>query len=217
MVASKTSRRRRKSGSSRGAPSTTVAAVRAAKKAVEALESIGAKFALIGGQAVAARTEPRFTEDVDLAVWVADDRDAQQLVFTLAQRGWKMQSAVEQLARRRLATVRLSPPGEKTDVLVDLLFASSGIEPETVAAATPMRLLEIAALPVATVGHLIAMKVLSESKTRLQDRIDLEKLLAVATPAELAVAEESLHLVTSRGFARRKKLLAILRRLTPRK
>ncbi len=160
MVASKTSRRRRKSGSSRGAPSTTVAAVRAAKKAVEALESIGAKFALIGGQAVAARTEPRFTEDVDLAVWVADDRDAQQLA---------------------------------------------------------RRLLEIAALPVATVGHLIAMKVLSESKTRLQDRIDLEKLLAVATPAELAVAEESLHLVTSRGFARRKKLLAILRRLTPRK
>jgi hypothetical protein len=50
--------------------------------------------------------------------------------------------------------VRLSPSGQKRDVLVDLLFASSGIEPETVAAATPMRLLEIAALPVATVGLL---------------------------------------------------------------
>ncbi len=217
MVAPKTPRRGRKIGSSQGAPSTTVAAVRAARKAVEALESVGAKFALIGGQAVAARTEPRFTEDVDLAVSVADDREAQQLVFTLTQRGWKMQSAVEQLAKRRLATVRLSAPGEKTDVLVDLLFASSGIEPETVAAATPMQLLEISALPVATVGHLIAMKVLSESKTRLQDRIDLEKLLAVATAFELATAEASLRLVSARGFARRKKLLAIFQRIRRRK
>ncbi len=127
-----------------------------------------------------------------------------------------MKGAVEQRATGRLATARLSAPGEKTDVLVDLLFASSGIEPEIVAAATPMRLLEISSLPVATVGHLIAMKVLSESKARLQDRIDLEKLLTLATTHDLNLAERSLQLILSRGFARKKNLIELLGKLRRR-
>ena len=216
MVAPKTPRRRRKAGAPRRAAATTLAAVRAAKKAVEVLTAIDAHFALIGGQAVAARTEPRFTEDVDLAVAVTDDAHAQRVVFELTERGWRMTSAIEQRATGRLATVRLSPPGEKADVLVDLLFASSGIEGETVAAATPMHLLEITSLPVASVGHLIAMKVLSESSRRLQDRIDLEKLLAAATRADLSVATHSIELIASRGFARRKNLPRILSTLRRR-
>jgi len=43
---------------------------------------------------------------------------------------------VEQEATRRLATIRLIPPGERErGVVVDLLFASSGIEREIVAGA----------------------------------------------------------------------------------
>jgi len=40
------------------------------------LETIGARWAVIGGLAVAIRAEPRFTKDVDLAVAVVDDRKA---------------------------------------------------------------------------------------------------------------------------------------------
>lgn len=75
MAAAKTPGRRRKASVPRAAPSPTLAAA-----------ATGAHFALIGGQAVAARTEPRFTEDVDLAVSVADDEQAQQIVFGLTQR-----------------------------------------------------------------------------------------------------------------------------------
>jgi len=51
---------------------------RAAKKpkalraAIEHLETVGAKFALIGGIAVGARSAPRFTGDVGIAVSTAE-------------------------------------------------------------------------------------------------------------------------------------------------
>lgn len=117
-----------------------------------------------------------------------------------------MVTAIEQTGTGRLATVRLSPPREKADVLVDLLFASSGIEPEIVAEATSMPLFEISKLPVAGIPHLIAMKILSESDRRLQDRIDLEKLFGVATNEAIDSAQRALALVTKRGFARNRRL-----------
>jgi len=40
-------------------------------------------WALVGGLAVSVRTEPRFTRDLDLAVAVADDRAAEDLVHRL--------------------------------------------------------------------------------------------------------------------------------------
>ena len=45
------------------------------------LEAIGARWAVIGGLAVAFRAEPRFTKDVDLAV--AGDREAEGIVNRL--------------------------------------------------------------------------------------------------------------------------------------
>jgi hypothetical protein len=50
------------------------------KQATADLDAIGARWAIIGGLAVAVRSEPRFTKDVDLAVAVADDREAEDLV-----------------------------------------------------------------------------------------------------------------------------------------
>lgn len=46
------------------------------RQAASDLEAIGARWAVIGGLAVAFRAEPRFTKDVDLAVAVADDQEA---------------------------------------------------------------------------------------------------------------------------------------------
>ncbi len=62
------------------------------------------------------------------------------------------------------ATTRLLPPDAwESGVVVDLLFASSGIEGEVADAAEPLVVLKDTVAPVATVGHLIALKPLSES------------------------------------------------------
>jgi hypothetical protein len=92
------------------------------------------RFALIGGFAVSARSEPRFTRDVDLAVSVADDAQAEATVRRLVTDGHELVATVEQEAVGRLATARFRLVGGD---LLDLLFASSGIETEIVAAAGP--------------------------------------------------------------------------------
>jgi len=81
-------------------------------RAAADLDALGRRWALVGGFAVSARTEPRFTRDADLAVLVTDDRDAEALVLALQDRGYRVLSAVEQEATGRLATVRLAPQWE---------------------------------------------------------------------------------------------------------
>ena len=161
---------------------------------------------------MSARTEPRFTRDADLAVLVAGDRDAEALVRDLEGRGWRVVAAIEQDAAERLATVRLALAGEDVrGAVVDLLFASSGIEPEIVAAADPIEAVPGFEVPVARLGHLIALKVLArDDRTRPHDRVDLAALLARADAAALGEARESLTLVMRRGFHRGRDLLAAL-------
>ena len=116
---------------------------------------------------------------------------------------------VEQDAVGRLATVRLSRSIEPVAPVVDLLFASSGIESEVVADADALDILPAFTVPVATVGHLIALKVLSrDDKNRPQDHADLAALVRVASTVELARARDALVLITTRGYHRRKDLLA---------
>lgn len=128
--------------------------------------------ALVGGLAVSARSEPRFTRDVDVAVAVSDDATAERLVHALAGRGYSVLASLEQEDVGRLATVRLGAPPED-GVVVDLLFASSGIEPEIVAAAEALEVLPGVTVPVARAGHLVAQKVLAENPHRPQDRADI--------------------------------------------
>ncbi len=52
------------------------------------LQELGVGAALIGGIAVSARAEPRFTRDVDLAVAVSGDAEAERLLFLLRGRGY---------------------------------------------------------------------------------------------------------------------------------
>ena len=105
------------------------------RDAAAILAKAEARWALVGGLAVSARTEPRFTRDADIAVSVGSDTEAEDLVRRFGQAGYGIKAVVEQEAQDRLATARLLPPGEPEEGLVlDLLFASSGIEPELVAA-----------------------------------------------------------------------------------
>jgi len=172
------------------------------------------RYALIGGFAVSSRTEPRFTRDVDWAVAVQNDAEAESVVHGLVAAGYAILMTVEQDETHRLATVRLLPPGEPpTGVVADLLFASSGIEPELVDAADAMEILPGIVLPVAKVGHLIALKVLSAVPSRPQDVADLRALAGVASATDLDLAKQALALIEARGFARGKRLLVEFERL----
>ena len=59
------------------------------------LAESGATYALVGGLAVSARTEPRFTKDLDLAVTVSQDRDAEALIKFLTLREYRIEDLVE--------------------------------------------------------------------------------------------------------------------------
>jgi hypothetical protein len=178
----------------------------AAAQASADLTELGARFALVGGLAVSAWGEPRYTRDVDLAVAVERDDEAEQLVYELGARGYEVVTIIEQTKTKRLATARLRR-AEDRSVFIDLLFASSGIERELAAAAV-----RIDDVPVGRVGHLLALKVLSESERRLQDRIDIQELAKVATEEDWRTAEAMVRLIKERGFHRGRALVTRLRR-----
>ena len=120
-----------------------------------------------------------------------------------------MFAVVEQDTAHRLATLRLvTPSGSERGVVVDLLFASSGIEPEVVAEAEQLELLANLELPVARLEHLVALKVLSrEDARRPQDRLDLFALVRTASTTQLEAARTALGLIERRGFNRARDLL----------
>jgi hypothetical protein len=173
------------------------------------LKEAQVSFALVGGLAVSVRTEPRFTRDADLAVALTSDAEAEALILRLRQRDYLVGSVIEQAAVGRLATVRLSRAGEDQAPVIDLLFASSGIEAEIVADADPIEVLPRLTLGVARTGHLIALKVLSRDDLRRPlDHADLRALLRVASDVELARARDALELIAARNCHRGRSLLA---------
>lgn len=173
-------------------------------QATRDLRDLDQRWALVGGLAVSARAEPRTTRDVDLVVAVSGDSQAEKLVRNLRARGYTLVEHLEQDATGRLATVRFIAPGEDEEgVLVDLLFASSGVEPEIVAQAEEMEIAAGIALPIATTGHLIALKLLArDDRLRPQDFDDLMALLKEASTEDVAQAREALRLVIERGYNR---------------
>lgn len=172
-------------------------------------------WALVGGLAVSARTEPRFTRDVDLVIAVRGDQDAEQAVHALQRRGYRINALVEQEAAGRLATARLVPRGEdEAGIVLDVLFASSGIEPEIAGSAELLEILAGLLIPVASVGHLLALKLLSrDDRTRPQDQVDLVQLLRVAESGDIETARHAVALIHSRGFQRDRDLSRDLERL----
>ena len=142
----------------------------------------------------------------------SDDRDAEEIVFRLQGRGYRVVTTLEQDVTHHLATVRLQGPEvEDAGALLDLLFASSGIEPEVATQAELLELLPGISAPVARLGHLIALKVLARNdRLRPQDAMDLRSLLQDCSEADLALARESLALIHARGFDRGRDLPAAL-------
>jgi Nucleotidyl transferase AbiEii toxin, Type IV TA system len=167
--------------------------------------------ALVGGLAVSARAEPRFTRDVDFAIAVDSDAQAERVIYDLQRRGFLVAAAIEQTTTRRLATVRMREAGDGP--FVDLLFASCGAEPEIVAFATPLDVLGVP-IAVAAVGDLIAMKLVSrDPKKRPRDQQDLVELGAIADASDWARAAATIELIAQRGFSRGRDLRAGLAEL----
>lgn len=179
------------------------------------LAQLGARHALVGGLAVSIRTEPRFTRDVDIAVAVLDDDEAESLVRALSANGYEVAAAVEQEATNRLATVRLRPSSLGGGAVLDLLFASSGIERDLVASAEEIEALAGVVLPVARLGHLVALKLLARDDRRPQDEGDLRALLDAADEDELARARAACGAIIGRGYSRGRPLLDLLEAALP--
>ena len=163
---------------------------------------------------MSVRTEPRFTRDADLAVAVDDDAAAERLIRALRARGYVVDSLVEQTAVARIATVRLRRTGVAPVPVIDLLFASSGIEHEVVDQAEPVEVLPGLRLAVASTAHLIALKLLSrDDEQRPQDLVDLRSLLKNASSADLEQAKLAAGLIMARGYNRDRDLANELRRI----
>lgn len=170
------------------------------------------RFALIGGLAVSVRTEPRFTRDIDLAVAVSGDLQAEAVVARVVP-PFRLIATVEHEQLDRLAAVRLSAGHGSTEgAVVDLLFASSAIEGEVAAEAEVLEVLPGISVPVATVGHLIALKLLAHGPDRPQDQVDLAALLPAADGVERARAYAAVQLIIERGAARGRDLAGDLDR-----
>lgn len=178
----------------------------------DALDRHGARFALIGGLAISVRIEPRFTRDIDLAVAVGNDTEAEATIRTLQASGFVPKMLLEQDRVGRLATVRLATrDADEAGVVVDLLFASSGIEPEIVAAAETIDVLPNVTVPVARTGHLVALKLLScDEDRRPQDIVDLQWLLTDIAPEEFELAKQAVESISKRGYHRDRDLPRLL-------
>ena len=156
---------------------------------------------------MSVRATARMTQDVDLAVAVADDPDAESLIKGLLVQGYRVLAQIEQEATGRLATVRLVDAAD--GVIVDLLFASCGIESEVAGAAERVEIERGLVIPVARREHLLAMKVLARNdRRRPQDHDDLVAMIQRAESGEISRAKDALRLIESRGNARGKDLVA---------
>lgn len=170
---------------------------------VERLDARKVPFAVVGGLATSARGEARFTRDVDLAVAVHDD-EAERMLFDLSRAGYVVVATVEQDATGRLATARLRAPD---GTVCDLVFATSGVEPEVVASAEPLELFPDLRLPTASVESLLAMKTLSATPQRPRDLEDIRAMLAANPDFDESVVVDLLSKIEERGYARGQRLL----------
>ena len=180
---------------------------------IRQLKNDGVSGCLVGGLAVSVYCDPRFTFDVDLAVAVRDDAEIESVIHSLSHVGLKPDALVEQESVGRLAIARMI---DGKGVSIDLLVASSGIEPEIVAASEVMEVISGISLPVARVGHLIALKLLSSAPNRETDAADLRNLALVASDVEWQRAADAVLLIEQRGFSRDRNLVDDLRVLRNR-
>lgn len=180
------------------------------REAIEVLSNAAStKHCLVGGLAIALRSSERTTKDVDLALSVANDKHAEDILRVFIGRGFRITALLENKRHQRISTARLALDEDGT--ILDLLFSACGIEAEVVDTATSLEIFPGLFFPVASVSALLAMKILSaDMDLRLQDIIDIRGILEHITEVDLSHTRALLKLIQSRGYAREKDLLSDL-------
>lgn len=177
----------------------------------EVLADLERPWGLVGGLAVSVYVEPRFTRDIDIAISVSDDQDAEDFMSAWRTRGFVIDAVIEQDETERLATVRTYRPSSEKGIVVDLLFASSGIESEIANQAREMTIVPGLTIPVARPGHLFALKLLSfDPDTRPLDLVDIQNLTDLMNKKERAAAQRAVQLIEERGFDRGRDLSTLM-------
>ena len=171
--------------------------LQALSEAVEYLEEFGLSYAVVGAIAVGARSEPRFTRDVDLAVSVDSDEHSEKFISFLISKDYELRELFQQKSSGEIITCRMAPRNQ-AGIMIDFLFKTSGIEPEIVREAEIFEVSPGQHLSVAKLGHLVAMKILSRRANRPQDEIDLKHLINIIDSTELELARKSIALITTR-------------------
>ena len=173
------------------------------------LHQTGVAWCLVGGLGTSVYAEPRTTKDIDVVVSVPNEQQADNLKDLLLTKGYaNPQLLMHTTPTRRMGWRVFIPPSREASIPLDILVTACGIEKNIVASATTIEILPGLSLPVASLGHLIAMKVLSQNSfDRLQDRVDLLALLRNATEQDRIVVERSLKEIVDRGFASGRNLV----------
>ncbi len=173
----------------------------ALRRLSENLTALEARWALIGGLAVSVRGEARTTRDVDAAILVSGDGEAEALTrHFLHDFGYQVRpyGQLDRNDNDRLAAVRLIPPrAQEEEIIVDLMFAFSGIEPEVVESAEELQAMPGLTVPVCQIGPLLALKTLA---SRPIDLADIDVLLRYASSDDIGTARRLLELISARGY-----------------
>jgi hypothetical protein len=183
------------------------------QRLAEDFEDLGHRFAVVGGLAVGARARPRTTQDIDIALAVENNEQAEAVVYQLLHRGYQVSVVLNHAESDEMLAVRLIPPpppdiADRQLPICDLLFRSSGIEHEVVQNATPAHILKHLVLPTVCIPELIVMKLISVGEHRESDGGDLYALMKAATPQDLERVPPLIDRVIERGRSRGRDLHA---------
>jgi predicted nucleotidyltransferase len=179
------------------------------RRIADDLNAAGTRWCLVGGLGASIYAEPRTTKDIDVVVAIDSEQAMDQLKGFLASKGYSSPSILmhTQPTRRMGWRVLLASP-RCGDVPLDILSNACGIEHQITQHAVKLEVLPGVWLPVAALGHLIAMKVLSQHDvSRLQDRVDLMALLRVAQPQDIEFAKVALLEIAQAGYSSGRNLV----------
>lgn len=133
------------------------------------LTAAGVPYALIGGLAVSLQAEPRFTEDVDVVIWVDDDRWPRLIAEASAFRITPRRADVLEFAAR----TRVLLLQHATGVPIDVSCGALPFEQQLIADAAPIAVGPLV-VRVASAARLLVMKAVAN---RPRDWADIESLI----------------------------------------
>jgi hypothetical protein len=152
------------------------AVVSALDRACGRLEALGVPFALMGGMALATWKHARFTQDVDLLI-ASDVVDASRLIQSLVRAGFRLkrQPPIVTIDDSRFVQFLYEPPDVLMDIQVDLLFADTEFQKQSLARRNAAQLEGVDhAISVVACEDLVVYKLLA---SRMIDRADAAALL----------------------------------------